>query len=215
VSEANFAYGGMAPITMQAKNGVAAIMGKKFANPKTLEAVMSAMEKDFPLPFGVPGGMATYRNSLALGFFYRFYHDVLSTLGPAAGILDKEAVDEIEREISVGNKDHDTRFHIRRRFWAKLILTLLPSNNALERPQYTDDIPIQNNELIGCLVLSTKAHAKLLNVDASPALDVPGVVAWVDRHDVVNPKANQWVRLFVMKCSLRRKRSLPLVNPSV
>src|SRR5690242_21499052 len=27
--------------------------------------------------------------------------------------------------------------------------------------QYTDDIPLQRNELYGCLVLSTKAHAKL------------------------------------------------------
>jgi xanthine dehydrogenase/oxidase len=192
VSDANFAYGGMAPITAQAKNSINAIMGKSFQDPKTLEAVMSAMEKDFPLPFGVPGGMATYRKSLAMGFFYRFYNDVLSTLGPEIKDLDKEAVDEIEREISVGKKDHDTAVSYSQKILGKANPHVAALKQCTGEAQYTDDIPTQKNELIGCLVLSTKAHAKLLNVDASPALDLPGVVAWVDRHDVVNPGANQW-----------------------
>jgi len=46
--------------------------------------------------------------------------------------------------------------------------------------QYTDDIPVQKNELYGCLVLSSKAHAKIVSVDYSPALELPGVVDWVE-----------------------------------
>ena len=58
--------------------------------------------------------------------------------------------------------------------------------------QYTDDIPVQRNELYGCLVLSKKAHAKILSVDAEPALEIPGVAAYVDHNDVATPEANWW-----------------------
>ena len=66
--------------------------------------------------------------------------------------------------------------------------------------QYTDDIPVQQNELFGCLVLSTKAHAKILSVNAEPALDIPGVVDYVDHKDLPNAKAN-WVRKLKNKCA--------------
>src|SRR5207244_3771154 len=58
--------------------------------------------------------------------------------------------------------------------------------------QYTDDIPHLNNELIGCLVLSTKARAKLLKVDPSPALEMPGVHSFVSHLDLPSPEANCW-----------------------
>lgn len=46
----------------------------------TLECVMNKLKEDFDLRFGVPGGMATYRKSLALSFFYKFYYEVLAQL---------------------------------------------------------------------------------------------------------------------------------------
>lgn len=33
-------------------------------------------------------------------------------------------------------------------------------------------------------MLSTKAHAKILNVDITDALNIPGVVAYLDHKDV-------------------------------
>ncbi|KAF4974867.1 hypothetical protein F66182_17608, partial [Fusarium sp. NRRL 66182] len=107
ILSANLVYGGMAPMTVPAKNAELYIIGKKLTNPETLEGVMNALEKDFDLRFGVPGGMATYRKTLALSFFYRFYHDVLSTLEVKASDIDQDIIDEIERNISSGQKDHD------------------------------------------------------------------------------------------------------------
>lgn len=51
---------------------------------------------------------------------------------------------------------------------------------------------VQKNELYGCLVLSTKPHAKLVSVDYSPAMDIPGVVRYVDHTDMPSPEANYW-----------------------
>jgi len=42
------------------------------------------------------------------------------------------------------------------------------------------------------LVLSTKAHAKLLSVDPEGALELPGVAAYVDHKDLATPESNWW-----------------------
>ncbi|XP_064622319.1 xanthine dehydrogenase/oxidase-like [Lineus longissimus] len=50
--------------------------------------------------------------------------------------------------------------------------------------RYTDDIPAYAEELYMGLVLSTKAHAKIIKVDPSAALALDGVVHYVDHRDV-------------------------------
>lgn len=191
VKDAELVYGGMAPITIQAKQATEYILGKTFTDPQTLEGVMNALEKDFNLPFGVPGGMATYRKSLAIGFFYRFYQDVLTGLEETSQTIDKEAIEEIEREISTGNKDLESSVAYSQKILGKANPHVAALKQCTGEAQYTDDIPLQKNELYGCLVLSTKAHAKLLSVDASPALELTGVVDWVDKNDI-SKEANWW-----------------------
>ena len=44
---------------------------------------------------------------------------------------------------------------------------------------YVDDIPYMEEELYAGLVLSEKAHANLLDIDASKALEIEGVVDFV------------------------------------
>ncbi|KAJ5899695.1 hypothetical protein N7495_004439 [Penicillium taxi] len=192
VTSCNLVFGGMAAMTVSAKNAEAALVGQKFTNPATLESVMSALETDFDLPFGVPGGMATYRKSLALGFFYRFYHDILSGLEVNASELDPDVVAEIERAISSGEQDKEASVAYQQKILGKPSPHVSALKQATGEAQYTDDIPVQQNELFACLVLSTKAHAKILSVDISAALDIPGVVDYVDHKDLPNPKANYW-----------------------
>ena len=192
VQKANFIFGGMAPVTIAAKKASEFLKGKKLDDLKTLEGAMSALEQDFNLPFDVPGGMATYRKTLALGFFYRFFHDMMKEIDSADAKPDVEVIEEIERAISTGSKDMETTNKYSQRILGKANPHLAALKQCTGEAQYTDDIPVQKNELFGCLVLSVKARAKLLSVDASPALDMPGVVEWVDRHDLPNPKANWW-----------------------
>ena len=192
VESANLVYGGMAPTTVSAKTAQTCLKGKKWTDPETLEETMSALENDFDLRFGVPGGMATYRKSLALGFFYRFYHEILSELKVKQADIDEDVRGEIERAISIGKKDHDSTQAYSQRVVGKANPHLAALKQCTGEAQYTDDIPVQRNELYGHLVLSTKAHAKLLSVDASPAFELPGVAGWVDRHDLPNPQANWW-----------------------
>ncbi|KAK3490396.1 xanthine dehydrogenase [Neurospora hispaniola] len=189
VDQCSLVYGGMAPTTVGAKTANSYLLGKKFAEQETLEGVMNALEQDFNLSFSVPGGMATYRKSLAIGLFYRFYHEFMLILGSTA---DEEVVPELEREISTGQEDREAAAAYMQETVGKSNPHLAALKQVTGEAQYTDDIPPLKNELYGCLVLSTKAHAKLLSVDASAALDIPGVVDYIDKNDMPNAAANHW-----------------------
>lgn len=191
VDQANLVYGGMAAWTIAAKEASKFLVGKKFADLETLEGTMNALEQDFNLSFSVPGGMASYRKALALSFFYRFYHEVMAGLDDTKH-ADKEAVEEIEREISTGDTDGTAALDYEQTIVGKANPHLAALKQTTGEAQYTDDIPKQANELSGCLVLSTRAHAKIKSVDFSAALDIPGVVDYIDRHDMPSEDANHW-----------------------
>jgi xanthine dehydrogenase/oxidase len=192
VKEVSLVYGGMAPTTIVAKKATEFLEGRKFTELQTLEGVMSKLEEDFDLRFGVPGGMATYRKTLALGFFYKFYHEVLAGLNAEEAEVDTQAIGEIERDISSGWKDGKAAEAYRLNEVGQSKNHVAAMQQTTGEAQYTDDIPLQRNELYGCLVLSTKAHAKLLSVDPEGALELPGVAAYVDHKDLATPESNWW-----------------------
>ena len=53
-------------------------------------------------------------------------------------------------------------------------------------------MPKYHNELYGWMVLSDRAHAKILEVDTSVALEMEGVHGWVDHTDLPRPEDNYW-----------------------
>lgn len=191
VKEANLVYGGMAAWTTAAKQANEFLVGKKFDDLETLEGTMNALERDFNLSFSVPGGMASYRRALAFSLFYRFYHEVMLGLNGSKR-ADEEAVEEIERDISTGDTDGTATLDYEQTIVGKANPHLAALKQTVGEAQYTDDIPKLANELYGCLVLSTTAHAKIKSVDFSAALDIPGVVDYVDRHDMPSDDANHW-----------------------
>lgn len=56
---------------------------------------------------------------------------------------------------------------------------------------YMDDMPKFVGELYLAFVLSTRAHANILKVDPSQALNIKGVVAFYDANDI--PEENRYV----------------------
>lgn len=192
VKECNLIYGGMAAMTVAAKKAMEYLIDKKFDELETLEGTMNALGQDFDMQFSVPGGMASYRKALALGFFYRFYHDVLTKLDKKSDHIDEQAVKELEREISKGEVDHDTAVAYEKEVTGKSKSHLSALKQTTGEAQYTDDIPPMKNELYACYVLSKKAHAKIKSIDYSEALDMSGVVDVVDKDDLPSPEANKF-----------------------
>jgi len=192
VTETNLIYGGMAALTTSAKNTMEYLVGKRFAELETLEGAMTEMGKDFGMPFGVPGGMASYRKALAMGFFYRFYHDVLSKIDAEINGLDAQAISEVERELSRGTIDEHAAVQYEQEVTGKGNPHVAALKQTTGEAQYTDDIPSLKNELHAAYVFSQKPHAKIVSVDYSPALDIPGVVDYVDASDMPNAAANRF-----------------------
>ncbi|KAG6011629.1 hypothetical protein E4U54_007979 [Claviceps lovelessii] len=192
VTDCNLVYGGMAATTCSAKQATKFIVGKKLAELETLEGAMSALSADFDMQFSVPGGMASYRKALALGFFYRFYHDILTSIDGQSKHADKEAIDELERALSRGTLDETTAAAYQREVTGKSNPHLAALRQTTGEAQYTDDLPALKNELFGCWVLSSKAHAKIKSVDYTIALDMPGVVDCIDKNDMPSAEANKF-----------------------
>lgn len=192
VTGCNLIYGGMAALTVSAKQTTEYLIGKRFADLQTLEGAMDALGKDFDLQFGVPGGMASYRKVLAFGFFHRFYHDVLEDLQTTEEHIDKSVVGEIDRMISSGETDDTSAAAYEKEITGKSNTHLAALKQTTGEAQYTDDIPALKNELHGGYVLSSKAHAKIKSIDYSAALDMPGVVDYIDKNDMPSAEANKF-----------------------
>lgn len=187
VRDTTLAFGGMAPTTVLALKTQKAIEGKRWADSRTLEDALDALLQDFDLSFGVPGGMAHYRKVLTLSLFFRFWHEVVSDLHLAQ--VDPEMIREIHRDISSGSRDHFAAAG------TKVVGKEIPHLSALKHctgeAEYVDDMPRQSNELYGALVLSKMAHGKILNVDYTAALDMPGVVGYIDKNSIPQ-SSNTW-----------------------
>lgn len=91
--------------------------------------------------------------------------------------------------MSTGTRDHFVDSG------TKVVGKEIPHLSALKHctgeAEYVDDMPQQKNELHCAPVLSTEAHAKLLAVDWSAALEMPGVLGYLDK-DSVPRESNNW-----------------------
>ncbi|KAL5358559.1 Molybdopterin-binding domain of aldehyde dehydrogenase-domain-containing protein [Aspergillus floccosus] len=188
VTEAALAYGGMAPTTVIAKCAGELLIGKTWGDESVFDEVLDALLADFNLPFGVPGGMATYRRTLVLSLFFRFWNEVISefALGPT---VDRDITDEIHRKISHGARDNNNPYA--QRVVGKQLPHLSGLKHTTGEAEYVDDMPPQHRELFGAMVLSQKAHAKIVSVDWSPALGPCLAVGYVDQHSIP-PETNRW-----------------------
>lgn len=83
VSSFHTGFGGMAPSTVRAPNAEAALQGAPWSEA-SIEKALEGLAKDLPLPEGVPGGMAAYRQTLAASFLFKFYVGVSLELAEAA-----------------------------------------------------------------------------------------------------------------------------------
>ncbi|XP_011180964.1 xanthine dehydrogenase [Zeugodacus cucurbitae] len=186
------AFGGMAPITIMAPK-TSQIMAKQKWNLVLVERVTESLCAELPLAPSAPGGMIAYRRSLVVSLFFKAYLAISQEL-IKAGIIEDDAIPE--RELSGAETFHTPILKSAQLF--ERVCAEQPICDPIGRPKvhasalkqatgeaiYCDDIPRHENELYLALVLSTKAHAKLLSIDASEALKQPGVHAFFSSKDL-------------------------------
>ncbi|ETN75573.1 putative xanthine dehydrogenase, small subunit [Necator americanus] len=187
VERIGISYGGMAPTTKLALNTMTHLTGKKW-NQSLLDEGLEQISREFPLPPGVPGGMARYRQALTLSFFLKFFLEVAKKFN----INDVSDRNEI---ISIGQDIPDE-------LEATQVFQQVPVDQPLHDPVgrplphvsgekhvtgeavYCNDIRVANC-LHMAFVMSPIACGTLGSVDASDALAMDGVLAYIDDDDVM------------------------------
>ncbi|VEU22582.1 DEKNAAC103329 [Brettanomyces naardenensis] len=200
IVDSSLVYGGMAPITIDSKQTQEFIKGKSIYSTAFVEGACKALsERDFQLPYGVPGGMASYRRSLTLSFFYKFWQYMIFTADPGRlnlaaqrSLLDVDSLKELTREQKHGYRDLQTPRQESSDIIGKPIVHVNSLKQATGEAVYTDDLPPLHGELFGVQVMSSKAHAKVLSVDWDDALEVESVVGYVDINDLPDKESNMW-----------------------
>ncbi|KAJ1813892.1 hypothetical protein LPJ75_002996, partial [Coemansia sp. RSA 2598] len=191
VEEAAFAYGGMAPTTVLATKAMECAVGGVWGEPKLLNQLLQAVQEQLRLDFAVPGGMAEYRTTLAISFLYKFW--ALSCRALQIDCLEASAADEMqddaaERVLCKGKQEYASVTD--RAIVGKGVAHLSALRQTTGEARYIDDMPAVAGELYMALVLSPHAHARIVSVDAEPALSIAGVHRVLTARDV--PGTNLW-----------------------
>ncbi|KAF8820602.1 hypothetical protein IE077_003005, partial [Cardiosporidium cionae] len=184
-----FAYGGMAPYTKRCVETESFWLGKNFNYTNFFHSLFY-LKKDLPLSKGAPGGMIAYRSTLVASFAYKFFLQVLSQAFPTHSTVINE------REKSC--LKHITHDYEKQKMYGLQHFGRPSSSFNIGYPNkhlaadlhvtgqaiYTEDMPKLQQELYGCLVLSTKPRATLLGMDSSHCKEIPEFVDFVTAKDI-------------------------------
>ena len=190
IEQLDVSLGGVSPKTIYLNKLSEASRGMVWGNADTLKQIDELILDEVKIDYSAPGAHPTYRRTLVLSFFTRFWYQVIKELGINTNQEDKslENINEIERKISsssqnVFSKNHEPHLGAT----TPHVAALLHTTGAAS---YVDDMIKQGGELYAWPVMSTKAHAFILSIDESKALALKGVHAFISHKDV--PNSNIW-----------------------
>lgn len=193
IKDARLCFGGMGPTTICAKN-TSHSLKSLYWSEQTLNFLFDALTRELELDASAPGGMADYRKSLCLSLFYKFFVYVSQTMTNKNNKendhngMDKQmsAIEYLPTVKPLSSQYFDIQNNDRKA--SDSIGQPIPHVSALKHATgeaiYCDDIPQVQGELFLTLVLSTEAYANITNIDASEALAVPGVIAFLSAKDL-------------------------------
>ncbi|XP_048259580.1 xanthine dehydrogenase/oxidase-like isoform X3 [Haliotis rufescens] len=198
VREITLAYGGMAPTIVLATKTMEALVGRSW-NDELVDEACRTLESDLPLDPGSPGGMVEYRRTLTTSFFFKFYLSVTKRLIDKGHDVNNKIVSEIvsgcgdiTRAVSKGVQVFEDVPDGQSPGDAvgRPLVHVSAQQQTTGEAVYVDDLPKHEDELYLSMVISTKPHARLVTVDSSEALDLPGVVDYIDHRDI--PGTKRW-----------------------
>ncbi|XP_073502611.1 aldehyde oxidase 1-like isoform X2 [Phyllobates terribilis] len=186
-------YGGIGPTTVSAKNTSQALIGRHWDDDMLSEACRQVLT-EISIPPSAPDGKVEYKRSLSISFLFKFYLQVQQHLDKPITSSDKAP------EHLSAIKSFETKVPKTLQIFQE-VKSNQPGEDPVGRPivhqsgikqatgeaVYVDDMPTVDEELFIAFATSTKAHAKIVSIDASDALKSPGVVDVIRAKDVPGP----------------------------
>ncbi|XP_077304769.1 aldehyde oxidase 1-like [Lithobates pipiens] len=183
-------FGGISSRTVFAKNTRQALIGRHWDDDMLGEANRQILN-EMAIPPSAPDGKVEYRSSLTISFLFKFYLEVMSSLNKQ--VSNPLGVSEYKSAI----RDFKTKAPKTLQVFQE-VNSNQPVQDPVGRPVvhqsgikqatgeavYVDDMPHVDQELFIAFVTSKKAHAKIVSIDSSDALKIPGVVDIIRAKDV-------------------------------
>nr|XP_056717282.1 aldehyde oxidase 3-like [Euleptes europaea] len=204
IEDLTILYGGIGCTIVSAPVTSRKLRGRNW-NKQMLDEACRLILEEIQISPSALGGKVEYRRTLLVSFFFRFYLEVLqglkymypsqysdlpkeymSALGefldyPPRGMQEYQDVDPQQ-------PPHDPV--------GRPIMHESGIKHATGEAGYTDDIGPIDGQLYMAVVTSTRAHANILSIDTSEALEAPGVVTVVSAADIPGKNGNEHEKVF-------------------
>nr|DAA64418.1 TPA_inf: aldehyde oxidase 1 [Procavia capensis] len=184
IRELSISYGGVGPTTVCAKNSCQKLLGRPW-NEEMLDAACRLVLDEVSLPGSAPGGKVEFKRTLIISFLFKFYLEVAQSLKRMDPVHCPSLADKCEsafadlhstchqsvlkyQNVNPKQPPQDAIGHP--------IMHLSGIKHATGEAIYCDDMPVVDQELFLTFVTSSRAHAKIISIDVSEALSLPGVV---------------------------------------
>ncbi|XP_050091459.1 xanthine dehydrogenase/oxidase-like [Anopheles aquasalis] len=179
-SSIRICYGGINPSFVHATKTEVFLQGKSLGSGETLAQALHILSGEIKPDAVLPDAAPEYRKHLALALLYRF---ALSVHPETVGRLMRTGAQGLERPpVSSGQQSYETH----RKRWP--LTQSIPKLEALAQcageAEFINDMTVLPNELHGAFVLATELQSRIVQIDASDALAIPGVAAFLCAKDV-------------------------------
>uniref|UniRef100_A0A4W2ECW0 aldehyde oxidase n=1 Tax=Bos indicus x Bos taurus TaxID=30522 RepID=A0A4W2ECW0_BOBOX len=188
IEDLSITYGGVGAATVSAHKSCQQLLGRQWDELMLDEACRRLLD-EVSLPGWAPGGRVEFKRTLVVSFFFKFYLQVLQELKK----LIKPFPVPVSALAFMGSWQHklppssllfvDSHQPLQDPV-GRPVMHLSGLKHATGEAEFCDDIPMVDKELCMALVTSTRAYAKIISIDLSEALEIPGVVDVITAKDI-------------------------------
>ncbi|XP_012380785.3 aldehyde oxidase 4-like [Dasypus novemcinctus] len=185
-------FGNVGATVVSASETCEQLTGRRWDDQMLSDACQWVLDEVY-IPPGAEGGMVEYRRTLIISLLFRFYLKVRRGLNE----MDPEKFPDIPEKFMSALED----FPIKTPQGIQMFQCVNPRQSpqdpvghpvmhqsALKHTTgeavFSDDMPPFSQELFLAVVTSPRAHAKIISIDSSEALALPGVVDVITAEDV-------------------------------
>uniref|UniRef100_A0A8C3WD62 FAD-binding PCMH-type domain-containing protein n=1 Tax=Catagonus wagneri TaxID=51154 RepID=A0A8C3WD62_9CETA len=185
-------YGNVGPTVVSASQACQQLVGRQWDDQMLSDACRLVLDEIY-IPPAAKGGMVEYRRTLIISLLFKFYLRVRRGLTK----MDPQKFPDIPEKFMSALED----FPIETPQGIQMFQCVDPSQppqdpvghpimhqsaikHATGEAVFVDDMPPIAQELFLAVVTSTRAHAKIISIDTSEALALPGVADVITAEDV-------------------------------
>uniref|UniRef100_A0A4X2KTX9 FAD-binding PCMH-type domain-containing protein n=1 Tax=Vombatus ursinus TaxID=29139 RepID=A0A4X2KTX9_VOMUR len=183
IKDISIFYGGIGSTTVCAKKLCQKLTGRAWNEEMLGGACRSVLDEVF-LPASAPGGMVEYKRSLIVSFLFKFYLEVLQNLkmmNPSLCPCLPAEYGSVLEDFHCKHYETVLRYQVNTKQFpqdpiGRPIMHQSGIKHATGEAIYCDDMPAHDQELFLAFVTSSRPHAKIVSIDTSEALKLPGVI---------------------------------------